>query len=285
MSMSTQVISLSCSIIYLVSNITRICQFINLNTHIVMLWDRLFCPDWIMVMHFCMQPISSQQISTPSKLDGRALGTKLILCASKRHHATPYLNSLVFCERTFSFKYWMYLDVKRTSTSLSHLLFHALQPNTYRLSVLKCQRKALYVLQMKVPTALRTIYFNSHSKLSVVYGFLLQHVLYFCSMMLILCTVILIEILLSNSFLEILASTSGRGPLIIWKNFPSQIYSRTIFEMHTAPGTFLLYAPGAVYISNMVLAHIELRTFFKIINGPGAYGPGAYGPGAYGPGP
>ena len=44
-----------------------------------------------------------------------------------------------------------------------------------------------------------------------------------------------------------------------------------IFEMHTAPEACLLYAPGAVCFSNMVLEHIylELRIFFKIINGLG----------------
>ena len=36
----------------------------------------------------------------------------------------------------------------------------------------------------------------------------------------------------------------------------SQIYSRSIFEMHTAPGTCLLYAPGAVSFSNMILEHV-----------------------------
>ena len=48
----------------------------------------------------------------------------------------------------------------------------------------------------------------------------------------------------------------GPGPLIILKNILSQICSRTIFEMHAAPGACLLYAPGAVCFSNMVLAHI-----------------------------
>ena len=45
------------------------------------------------------------------------------------------------------------------------------------------------------------------------------------------------------------------GTFIIWKNCLSQICSRTIFEMHTA-GVCLLYAPGAVSFSNMVLQHI-----------------------------
>ena len=52
--------------------------------------------------------------------------------------------------------------------------------------------------------------------------------------------------------------------------------------MHTAPGVCLLYAPGAVCFTNMVLEHIYLTIFFKIINGPEPYGPGAYGPGPYG---
>ena len=42
-----------------------------------------------------------------------------------------------------------------------------------------------------------------------------------------------------HGILKILASAYGPGPygpepLIIWKNFLSQIYSRTISEMHTA---------------------------------------------------
>ena len=53
----------------------------------------------------------------------------------------------------------------------------------------------------------------------------------------------------------------------------------TLFEMHTAPGAYVLYAPGAVCFSNRVLEHIWLRIFFKIINGRGPYGPEAYGPG------
>ena len=39
---------------------------------------------------------------------------------------------------------------------------------------------------------------------------------------------------------------NGPGPLIIWKNVLSQICSRTISKMHTAPGACLLYAPEAV---------------------------------------
>ena len=48
----------------------------------------------------------------------------------------------------------------------------------------------------------------------------------------------------------------GPGPLIILKNILSQICSRTILEINTAPGACLLYAPGAVLISNVVLEHI-----------------------------
>ena len=48
----------------------------------------------------------------------------------------------------------------------------------------------------------------------------------------------------------------GPGPLIILKNILSQICSRTIFKINTAPGACLLYDPGAVLISNMVLEHI-----------------------------
>ena len=97
--------------------------------------------------------------------------------------------------------------------------------------------------------------------------------------------------------------------MIILKNILSQTGSRTILEINTAPGACLLYAPGAVLISNMVLEHIWnqhcsrsmfviyapgavlnsnmvlehiwLRIFFKIINGPGPYGPGPYGKGPY----
>ena len=39
--------------------------------------------------------------------------------------------------------------------------------------------------------------------------------------------------------------------------------------MYTAQKACLLYAPGAVCISNMVLEHILLRIFFQAINGPG----------------
>ena len=42
-----------------------------------------------------------------------------------------------------------------------------------------------------------------------------------------------------------------------------QISSWNIFQINTAPGACLLYAPGAVLISNMVLEHIWLRIFFK----------------------
>ena len=58
-------------------------------------------------------------------------------------------------------------------------------------------------------------------------------------------------------------------PLIIWKNILSQICSRIIFEMHTAPEACSKYAPGAVCIQIMLLKHIWLRIFFQIINGSG----------------
>ena len=79
------------------------------------------------------------------------------------------------------------------------------------------------------------------------------------------------------AFLEILPWLGPYvpGPLIIWKNIPNQICSRRIIWMHTALGACLLYVPGTVFISNMVLEHIWLRIFFQIINGPGPYGPGA----------
>ena len=83
------------------------------------------------------------------------------------------------------------------------------------------------------------------------------------------------------SFLKILASTygpgpygsgklgpCGPGPFIIGKIFLSQICPRTLFEMRTTPEARLLYAPGAVCFSNMVMEHIKHRIFFKIINGP-----------------
>ena len=40
----------------------------------------------------------------------------------------------------------------------------------------------------------------------------------------------------------------GHGPLIILKNVISRICSRTIFEKHTAPGTYSKHATGAVCI-------------------------------------
>ena len=63
---------------------------------------------------------------------------------------------------------------------------------------------------------------------------------------------------------------------IIWKNILSQIYSRSIIWVNAALGACLLYVPGAVCISNMVLEHIWLKIFFQIVNGPGPYGPEAY---------
>ena len=59
--------------------------------------------------------------------------------------------------------------------------------------------------------------------------------------------------------LDMLQDFYGPGPLMIWKNFWSQICSRTIFEMHCAP--------GAVCISNIILEHIWLQKFFETING------------------
>ena len=58
---------------------------------------------------------------------------------------------------------------------------------------------------------------------------------------------------------------NGPGSLIIWKNIQSQICSRIIFEMHTAPGACSKYAPGVVCIQTMLLEHIWLRIFFQII--------------------
>ena len=106
---------------------------------------------------------------------------------------------------------------------------------------------------------------------------------------------------MSPRFFDILSSTfypgqAGPGPygahgpddpgsLIGWKNILSQICSRIIFKMHTAPRACGQYAQGAVYMQIMLLDHIWLRIFFQIINGPGPYSPGSYGPGAAGPGP
>ena len=96
----------------------------------------------------------------------------------------------------------------------------------------------------------------------------------------------------TECFFEILASTYGPGPagpgsygpgpLIILKDILSQICSRSIIWMHTAPGAYLLRAPGAVCISNMILEQMWLRIFFQIINDPEPYGPGPQpcGPGA-----
>ena len=42
--------------------------------------------------------------------------------------------------------------------------------------------------------------------------------------------------------------------------------------MHTAPGAYLLCAPRAVCILDMILEHIfELKIFLQIINGPVPY--------------
>ena len=67
-----------------------------------------------------------------------------------------------------------------------------------------------------------------------------------------------------DSFFEILVSTYmvpapglyGPGPLIIWKNIRSQICSRIIFEMDTAPGACSKYAPGPMSIQIMLMEHI-----------------------------
>ena len=43
------------------------------------------------------------------------------------------------------------------------------------------------------------------------------------------------------------------------------------FEKHTAPGAHSKHAPGAVWISEMILEHIWFRKFFQIMNGPGPW--------------
>ena len=90
-------------------------------------------------------------------------------------------------------------------------------------------------------------------------------------------------------FFEILASAYdpepyapgpyGPGTLIIWKNILRQIWSRTIFEIHTAPATYSKHAPEAVCIQIILLEHIWLKALLQIIYGLGPYGPGAYAPG------
>ena len=56
-----------------------------------MLLDRLFCPDWIMVMHFCLEPTNL----TSTDFNASKIGQQsLFFCASKHDHATLYLNRL-----------------------------------------------------------------------------------------------------------------------------------------------------------------------------------------------
>ena len=65
-----------------------------------------------------------------------------------------------------------------------------------------------------------------------------------------------------NRCSRINCSVPGAGAWIIWSNILSPTYSRSMFWMHTAPGTYLLYAsssiyaPGALCIQNMLLEHI-----------------------------
>ena len=85
---------------------------------------------------------------------------------------------------------------------------------------------------------------------------------------------------LARGFLVILALTYGPrpygpeplgpygpGPFIIQKNFLGQIRSRTIFEIHSAPGACLLYAP--MQYAFQIWSWSIFIIFFKIINGPG----------------
>ena len=61
----------------------------------------------------------------------------------------------------------------------------------------------------------------------------------------------------------------------VWTSQIQIVFTQhTTDPVNTAPGACLLYAPGAVYFTDMVLEHIEHIIFFKIINGPGPYGPG-----------
>ena len=58
------------------------------------------------------------------------------------------------------------------------------------------------------------------------------------------------------------------GPLIIWKNFQSQICFRTIFEMHSVPGAYNRHDPRAVCLSNMVQQHIWLKYSVRLLMVP-----------------
>ena len=59
--------------------------------YVAMLLDRLFCPDWIMVMHFCLEPT----YLTLTDFNASKIGQQnLFFCASKHDHATLYLNRL-----------------------------------------------------------------------------------------------------------------------------------------------------------------------------------------------
>ena len=80
-------------------------------------------------------------------------------------------------------------------------------------------------------------------------------------------------------FFEILTSTNGPGPLIIWKNTLSQICSRSIIWI--ANYSWSIFATCSIKQgnSNMILEQILLKIFFQIINGPGPYCPGPAGPG------
>ena len=74
-------------------------------------------------------------------------------------------------------------------------------------------------------------------------------------------------------------------PLIIWKNILSQICSKIILEMHTAPrACSKICFWSSAHSNNAPGAYLTL--FFQIVNGPGVASPGPYGPGGpAGPGP
>ena len=60
--------------------------------------------------------------------------------------------------------------------------------------------------------------------------------------------------------LDYIVGPYGPGPLIIWKNILSQICSRIIFEMYTAPGACSKYASGAVCFQIMLVLDLDHKS-------------------------